>query len=98
MATSSMNLDGLIRQKENWKEPDLAAWYRGVHSLIRGGSWGSAISALEDTLDELKSEKRSLPRKLDDPETSFDEESVGTEEAESECNPAPPVTAQASWP
>lgn len=98
MTTSNTNLDALIRQKEDWKEPDLAAWYRGINSLVRGGSWESATSALEDTLDELRSKMRSLPRKLDDPKTSSKEERVGTEEAESECNSAPPATAQASWP
>ncbi|KAH8666086.1 ankyrin repeat-containing domain protein [Ilyonectria robusta] len=98
MATSSMNLNTLIKQKEDWKEPDLAAWNRGINSLIRGGRWESAASALEDTLEELKTKKLSLPRKFDDPETSSDEESVGTEEAESECNSEPPVTTQTSWP
>ncbi|KAH6974129.1 hypothetical protein BKA56DRAFT_590967 [Ilyonectria sp. MPI-CAGE-AT-0026] len=93
MTTSSMNLNALIKQKEDWKEPDLAAWYRGINSLIRGGSWESATSALEDTLEELKTRKRSLPLKFDDPETSSDEESEGTEEAESECDSVPPATA-----
>ncbi|KAF7556514.1 hypothetical protein G7Z17_g1370 [Cylindrodendrum hubeiense] len=62
-SASSTNLETLMRQKEDWKESNLAAWYRGINGLVRGGCWEQATIDLEDTLEELKSEKQSLPRK-----------------------------------
>lgn len=79
-AASRTALDILIKQKEDWGEPSLTAWYRGVKGLVLGNSWESAVAALEDMFVELQSKKRSLPRKLDLQGPSFAEQHLETSE------------------
>ncbi|RTE84364.1 hypothetical protein BHE90_000977 [Fusarium euwallaceae] len=44
------------KQKEDWKQPELANWYRAVDKRIQHSEWNLAMEDVQDYVQELKAE------------------------------------------